>query len=861
MALAELNVKIGTDLANLRKGLSNAEKSLSKWGDKISRQGMQITAGLTTIFGGVGAAAMSSAVRMERMSAGMTTVMGSADKARVEIEKLRQVAEMPGVDFAQAVEGSVKLQSVGLSADQSRESIAAFGNAMALTGGSSDQLDGVVTALSQISSKGKVSAEEIGQLAERVPQIRKVMLDAFGTADTEVLQKMGISSEVFIAKVTDSLEKLPKATLTIGDHFDNLKSATMISLGTIGSEVSKAFNLEAVVPKIGAAIAQVGAWFAGLNDKTKRLVFTLAGITAAIGPSMIAFGAIASVAARVSAGLGMMAGGAKTATSALTIMTGPVGKIIPQISKLEGVVGFLGRAVAFLISPVGLIIAGIVALTAAVFYAYKNWDALKTRLGGFLTILKLLVLPTILAWEAMKKLAEIAVYVATNWDNLGKELGVVGYVIKAVLAPIAVLVKAAKFLYDNWKDIPGFFSKVWQAILRDIENKMNAIIGVVNFGLRVLGMKELDKARLTADKVIDLPSFKSAGAVFSELGADIAGLAGFGTATKAKAAPVPTDGGGASVPTSIAAPAITTGQAGSSASGGGSAVDEAMVNNETTALQELDAALAMVDKRFQAYGNEVDVAAEKQSAFQGAIDRLMTEGVSPSDPQMQILIDRYKDLGNVVTPMPSAFDVITEKLTTQADAINTTAIPAMTALETKMSSLQNIQQGLNQVLGASGKAMQDYAAQGGKSFKELGKSALKAAADVVRAKLMEAVAAVFANSAALGPAGAIIAPIAAAAVGVAFNAALSSAKIPAFADGAVVYGPTLGLMGEYAGARSNPEIIAPLDKLQSIMGGGGGGNMNVSGSFRLMGDDLYASIERNDRSNRRSRSESGGRFG
>lgn len=43
------------------------------------------------------------------------------------------------------------------------------------------------------------------------------------------------------------------------------------------------------------------------------------------------------------------------------------------------------------------------------------------------------------------------------------------------------------------------------------------------------------------------------------------------------------------------------------------------------------------------------------------------------------------------------------------------------------------------------------------------------------------------------------------------------AAIPAFADGGIVYGPTMGLMGEYPGARSNPEVIAPLSKLQAMI--------------------------------------------
>ena len=41
--------------------------------------------------------------------------------------------------------------------------------------------------------------------------------------------------------------------------------------------------------------------------------------------------------------------------------------------------------------------------------------------------------------------------------------------------------------------------------------------------------------------------------------------------------------------------------------------------------------------------------------------------------------------------------------------------------------------------------------------------------------------------------------------------------IPAFAEGGIVSGPTLGLMGEYPGVKSNPEVIAPLDKLKAMI--------------------------------------------
>jgi hypothetical protein len=69
--------------------------------------------------------------------------------------------------------------------------------------------------------------------------------------------------------------------------------------------------------------------------------------------------------------------------------------------------------------------------------------------------------------------------------------------------------------------------------------------------------------------------------------------------------------------------------------------------------------------------------------------------------------------------------------------------------------------------------------------------------------------------------------------------------IPAFAAGGIVSGPTLGLMGEYSGAASNPEVIAPLDKLQSMMGGQ---QVQVYGS--IDGNSIRLA---NDRTNRNAK--------
>lgn len=74
-------------------------------------------------------------------------------------------------------------------------------------------------------------------------------------------------------------------------------------------------------------------------------------------------------------------------------------------------------------------------------------------------------------------------------------------------------------------------------------------------------------------------------------------------------------------------------------------------------------------------------------------------------------------------------------------------------------------------------------------------------------------------------------------------------SVTAFADGGIVSGPTLGLMGEYPGARSNPEVIAPLDKLKTLM------KPEQSSGYvaqtHISGRDLAIVLERYNKDSRR----------
>lgn len=80
---------------------------------------------------------------------------------------------------------------------------------------------------------------------------------------------------------------------------------------------------------------------------------------------------------------------------------------------------------------------------------------------------------------------------------------------------------------------------------------------------------------------------------------------------------------------------------------------------------------------------------------------------------------------------------------------------------------------------------------------------------------------------------------------------VASVAVTPFANGGLLYGPTLALMGEYPGASRNPEVIAPLDKLRSMIGGS---NDGVGGSvdFKIRGRRLEGVLVRENKRRKRT---------
>ncbi len=80
--------------------------------------------------------------------------------------------------------------------------------------------------------------------------------------------------------------------------------------------------------------------------------------------------------------------------------------------------------------------------------------------------------------------------------------------------------------------------------------------------------------------------------------------------------------------------------------------------------------------------------------------------------------------------------------------------------------------------------------------------------------------------------------------------AASFAAIPKFADGGIAYGPTLGIFGEYSGASNNPEVVAPLNKLRSLIEPQSSGTGEVT--FKIEGRTLVGMLSKMNKINSRT---------
>jgi tape measure domain-containing protein len=236
-------------------------------------------AGATALLATLGAAslidkAFGSYATYERNAQGIALVSDSLESFRRRWSAIQTTAALPGINEDVAAKAQGALELVGLSEQLSSRIIRAFANVNNISGGGPAEFSGLVTALTQAVGKGKLMSEEFQQMAERAPIMRRLLKDAFGTAEIEDVQGMGLTMTQILEALTAAAEKIPKALGGAANSVDNLKDRADRAARPLGAGIAAMF-------------LETGRAGESLLDRLERAAFRVGRVLSGVGKSGI----------------------------------------------------------------------------------------------------------------------------------------------------------------------------------------------------------------------------------------------------------------------------------------------------------------------------------------------------------------------------------------------------------------------------------------------------------------------------------------------------------------------------------------------------------------------------------------------
>jgi len=719
---ASLNIQLARAMRETDNISRNFAQGFGKLGDRISGVGQTLTSAFTlpiTIAAGAAAKFYGDIDQLKR----------ALDVYGVSLNEIKQTAKLPGLGIEEAGKATINFLSVKYAADLSNRAVREFGNALVYSGRGKEDLGGIAIAFAQMKGKGNVMAQEINQIAERLPMIRDLMMQAFGTSNTEVIQKMGITADEFLGKIVARLEQLPRVSGGFKTAWENVIDSVKLGSYEVVNIADKLFNLTGALNSVSAYIDSAIKSFKELSPEIQTAIFVIGGIALAIGPILVLIGYLTtSVIPAFLVGLGYLSAPILGIAAIVAVVVANIIKYWDQIKSVLVSTGIWDGVAS--IFKYGL---GILNSLVGVFYSLftADWE-------GF--------------WKNLKTI------VARLWNGL-----------------VEILVTPFKALFELQRVIANQFNFEFLA------NSATKVIGWID--------------AIATDVKAKIPESTN---YLKKLGDALNNVTN---------KPNISVGGG---------------------TGKGIDLEELKKQRDILGKLNLKELISIGEKEFnQNYGKKSlptffqDIL-DAGTRLKAGLPKIMV-GLNMSEAGMTIDEQIKK---NIADKALLAFYETQELISKMATDLGKNVLPdALSSIFESLGSGEGFAKGL-------GSAFKSILSTIGSYMIELGKKALVATA------LIEGLKKAFGTVA--GPAAAL-AMIAGGGLLKGLANSLFS-QTPKFANGGIVSGPTLGLMGEYAGARSNPEVIAPLSKLKDLLGGGGG-SIGV-GEIKLRGEDLYIMLQR-----------------
>jgi tape measure domain-containing protein len=154
---------------------------------------------------GIAAAFVRPAAQFERFNVQLTNLEGSSEGAKKAMVWIEDFATRTPLELEDTVAAYARLRAFGI--DPTNGSMQAIVDTMAATGGNAETMEGIVLALGQAWTKGKLQGEEAMQMLERGIPVWDLLAEKTGKSAAE-LMKMSSAGELGRSEITLLIEAL-----------------------------------------------------------------------------------------------------------------------------------------------------------------------------------------------------------------------------------------------------------------------------------------------------------------------------------------------------------------------------------------------------------------------------------------------------------------------------------------------------------------------------------------------------------------------------------------------------------------------------------------------------------------------------
>ena len=254
--IADLLVTISGDSTGLRKELNAVKRQIkTAFGSESLNLSNQIERSFKYIGAamlGVGVASVVMSSKMEMTTRAFEVLTGSADKAKEHLTALEQFGATTPFEFAGLTEASKKMMAYGFNVDAVIPVLRTLGDAAMAVGLGQEGIDRITLAMGQMNAKGKVSAEEMRQLAETGLPAWQLLADNIGVSVPQAMdmaKKGAISAKEGIGALLTGLDSkfggmMDKVAGEIPQSFSNMKDSVSSIMRTLGMNITDTLDLK-----------------------------------------------------------------------------------------------------------------------------------------------------------------------------------------------------------------------------------------------------------------------------------------------------------------------------------------------------------------------------------------------------------------------------------------------------------------------------------------------------------------------------------------------------------------------------------------------------------------------------------------